>query len=146
MRRKRIKINSVGTASQKRKYASQLCHRLSEKLESGWNPWVEADADRCYRLFSDALVHYRNYTTKLLNDGVLRQSTHHDYMCFAHILEEWNDSRSLPIRYIYQFDRTFCVRFLDYISTSSVKILRALAIIIWHSCGRSALFWCSISI
>ena len=115
MRRKRIKINSVGSASQKRKYASQLCHRLSDKLESGWNPWVEADSDRGYKQFSDALIHYRNYTTKLLNDGVLRQSTYHDYMCFAHILEEWNESRYSPIRYVYQFDRTLCVRFLDYV-------------------------------
>ncbi len=115
MRRKRIKINSVGTAAQRRRYAAQVCHRLSEKLETGWNPWVEAEADRCYKRFSDVLIHYRNYTTKLLNDGVLRQSTCHDYMCFVHILEEWNENRRTPIQYVYQFDRDFCVRFLDYI-------------------------------
>lgn len=115
MRRKRIKINSVGTALQKRKYASMLCHRLTAKLESGWNPWVDAEADLCYKQFFDVLSHYRNYTTKLLNDGVLRQSTYHDYMCFAHILASWNENRRSPIRYIYQFDRDFCVRFLDYI-------------------------------
>lgn len=115
MRRKRIKINSVGNSVQRRRYAAQVCHRLSEKLETGWNPWVEAEADRCYKRFSDVLTHYRNYTTKLLNDGVLRQSTCHDYMCFLHILECWNENRRSPIRYIYQFDRDFCVRFLDYI-------------------------------
>lgn len=115
MRRKRIKINSVGTPSQRRKYANQLCHRLAEKLEAGWNPWVEAEADRCYKQFTDVLIHYRNYTTKLLNDGVLRQSTHHDYMCFAHILDEWNQNQAQPIRYVYQFDRALCVRFLDYV-------------------------------
>lgn len=115
MRRKRIKINSVGTPSQRRKYANQLCHRLAEKLEAGWNPWVEAEADRCYKQFTDVLIHYRNYTTKLLNDGVLRRSTHHDYMCFAHILDEWNQHQAQPIRYVYQFDRALCVRFLDYV-------------------------------
>lgn len=115
MRRKRIKINSVGTAGEKRRYAAQVCHRLSEKLEAGWNPWVEAEAGLCYKQFTDVLIHYRNATTKLLNDGVLRPSTHHDYMCFAHILEEWNSSQRVPIRYIYQFDRALCVRFLDYI-------------------------------
>lgn len=115
MRRKRIKINSIGTASQKRKYANQVCHRLAEKLESGWNPWVEAEADRCYKRFADVLSHYRNYTTKLLNDGVLRQSTYHDYMCFAHIIEDWNEHQRTPIMYVYQFDRAFCVRFLDYV-------------------------------
>ena len=46
-----------------------MCHRLSTKLEGGWNPWVDAEADRTYKLFSDAIQHYRNYVTKLLNDG-----------------------------------------------------------------------------
>lgn len=115
MRRKRIKINSVGNAAQKRRYASQICHRIASKLETGWNPWVEAEADYSYKLFSDALNHYRNYITKLLNDGVHRQSTHHGYMSSARIMEKWNDAELTPIRYIYQFDRTFCVRFLDYV-------------------------------
>ena len=115
MRRKRIKINSVGTDKEKKRYAAQLCHRLSMKLEGGWNPWVEAEAERTYKLFADALQHYRNYVTKLLNDGVHRMSTHHDCICFARILEDWNSNQKVPIRYIYQFDREFCVRFLDYI-------------------------------
>ena len=115
MRRKRIKINAVGTDKEKKRYAAQLCHRLSTKLEGGWNPWVEAEAERTYKLFGDALQHYRNYITKLLNDGVHRMSTHHDCICFARILEDWNSNQKVPIRYIYQFDREFCVRFLDYI-------------------------------
>lgn len=115
MRRKRIKINSVGNATQKKRYAAQVCHRLAEKLEAGWNPWVEAEADCCYKQFSDVLIHYRNYITKLLNDGVHRASTHHDYICFARIMEEWNDCQRVPIKYAYQFDRAFCVRFLDYV-------------------------------
>ena len=90
MRRKRIKINSVGTDKEKKRYAAQLCHRLSMKLKGGWNPWVEAEAERTYKLFGDVLQHYRNYVTKLLNDGVHRMSTHHDCICFARILEDWN--------------------------------------------------------
>ena len=115
MRRKRLKINSIGSDAQKRKYANQVCHRISSKLEAGWNPWVEAESDYCYKQFGDVLIHYRNYITKLLNDGVHRQSTHHDYTCFARILEDWNENQKIPIKYIYQFDRAFCVRFLDYI-------------------------------
>lgn len=115
MRRKRIKINSVGTASQKRRYATQVCHRLALQLESGWNPWVEASADGSYKLFTDALAHYRNHIEKLLADGVLRQSTIHGYMCSTRIMEKWNEQQKSPIRYAYQFDRTFCIRFLDYV-------------------------------
>ncbi len=115
LRRKRIKINYVGTHTERKRYASQVCHRLSAKLEAGWNPWIEAEADRSYKKFSDTLIHYRNYITKLLNDGVHRASTHHDYICFARIMEEWNENQRAPITYVYQFDRAFCVRFLDYV-------------------------------
>ena len=115
MRRKRIKINAVGTPTQRKKFATSLCHRLSSKLEAGWNPWVEAEAQQSYKLFSDVLSHYRNYIIKQHNDGILRASTVHGYMSSAHIMEEWNLIDHNPIRYAYQFDRTFCVRFLDYI-------------------------------
>lgn len=115
MRRKRIKINSVGTSAEKRRYAAQVCHRLSAKLETGWNPWVEAEADYSYKLFADALNQYRTYINKQLNDGVLRKSTIHGYMSSAGILERWNNESPAPIGYVYQFDRSFCVRFLDYV-------------------------------
>lgn len=145
MRRKRIKINSVGTASQKRQYAAQVCHRLSAKLEAGWNPWIEADADRSYKLFSDALIHYRNYITKLLNDGVHRASTHHDYICFARIMEEWNDNQRVSIRYVYQFDRAFCVRFLDYVYIERENSPRTRNNYLAFLRSFSA-FWCNICI
>lgn len=115
MRRKRIKINSVGTSAEKRRYAAQVCHRLSAKLETGWNPWVEAEADYSYKLFADALNQYRTYINKQLNDEVLRKSTIHGYMSSAGILERWNNESPAPIGYVYQFDRSFCVRFLDYV-------------------------------
>lgn len=114
MRRKRIKINSVGTPAERKRFASQLCHRLSTKLEAGWNPWVESEANGGYKLFSDVLIQYRNYIAKLQKDGVHRESTNHDYTCFARIMENWNEQQKVPIRYIYQFDQSFCVRFLDY--------------------------------
>lgn len=114
MRRKRIKINSVGTAAQKRNFASRVCHKLTCQLEAGWNPWMEAEADGCYKTIAAALAHYRSNLEKLLSDGVLRRSTIHGYLCFSRIMEQWAESQSTPIRYIYQFDRLFCIRFLDY--------------------------------
>ena len=105
MRRKRIKINNVGSVSQMKKFAAQLCARLSARLEKGWNPWIESNPDKTYRYFTDALDHYRNWITKMLNDGLLRKSTHHDYTCFARIMQRWNEQNRIPITYIYQFDR-----------------------------------------
>lgn len=115
MRRKRIKINSVGTATEKRRYATQVCHRIATKLEGGWNPWVEAEAQSSYKTFTDVMLHYRYYIEKLNEDGVLRKSTKHGYFCSAGIMERWNTTQPAKIQYIYQFDTAFCVRFLDYV-------------------------------
>lgn len=115
MHRKRIKINNIGSDSVKRKYAAQLCHRLSVKLESGWNPWIQPEASRAYHTLDDVLSHYRNYITKLYNDGIYRKATFDSYTSYLHILETWNSTQKVPIRYIYQFDHNLCMKFLDYV-------------------------------
>lgn len=115
LKRKRIKINNIGNDTAKKKYASQLCHRLSSRLESGWNPWIQPEASPSYHTLEDVFSHYRNYITKLFNDGIYRKSTYDDYSSSLNILSKWNDKQKVPIRYIYQFDRNFCMRFLDYV-------------------------------
>jgi integrase len=115
MRRKRIKINAVGSANERKRFGKALCHRLSEKLENGWNPWIEQEHAAGYKRFTDVLSHYRNYLAKLSADGILRSETYTGYLSKCNILEEWNADRHTPLLYIYQFDRGACTRFLDYI-------------------------------
>lgn len=43
MRRKKIKLNHIEKIGDRRRYADNLVKRLIPKLESGWNPWIEAD-------------------------------------------------------------------------------------------------------
>jgi hypothetical protein len=115
VRRKRIKINSVGSVGERKRYAKVLCHRISEKLEGGWNPWIEQENASGYKSFGDVVSHYRNYIAKLFGDGILREETYVGYLSKCNILEEWNAGQRLPLLYIYQFDRAACVRFLDYV-------------------------------
>lgn len=115
MRRKRIKINSVGTSTQKKRFAAQVCHKLAEKLENGWNPWIEAESSNAYKSFKEVLNLYRMFINRQLEEGVLRLSTIQGYQSSSRILEEWNEKQPNPITYIYQFDHQLCVRFLDYV-------------------------------
>lgn len=115
MCRKRIRINHVEKIVQRRKYADGLIKRLIEKLEKGWNPWIESENGKSYTTFEDACNHYRRYIQKLLNDGVLREDTHRSYCSQLRNIENWNKQRPSPITYIYQFDRYFISEFLDYV-------------------------------
>ena len=43
MRRKKIKLNFIKRANERRKYAKDYMIRISEKLSLGWNPWIEQE-------------------------------------------------------------------------------------------------------
>ena len=115
MRRKKIKLNHIEKVGERRKYADGLMRRLIVKLEKGWNPWIESENEKAYKTFKDACDHYRKYITKLFNDGVLREDTCRSYLSQLKNIEKWNDSRTIPINYIFQFNREFISDFLDYV-------------------------------
>ena len=114
-RRKRYKINFIGTVTKRKRYASQLITRLTTKLEQGWNPWIEAESSNSYHLFSDVCTNYIIYLTKMFNEDQLREKTFIDYNYRLQAVIKWNLTRKIPITYIYQLDRQFVQEFLDYI-------------------------------
>ena len=115
MRRKKIKINSIKTITQRKRYAATLIHKLTQKLESGWNPWIESENSRAYHTFGEVCEKYHQYITKLFDDGIYREETYVGYVSYLRNLQAWNDSRRVPITYIYQFDNFVCSEFLDHV-------------------------------
>lgn len=115
MKRKKIKLNHIEKIGERRRYADGLIKRLLVKLESGWNPWIEAENEKSYKTFAETCQHYRLHITKLLNDGLLREDTYRSYVSQLKNIEEWNTGKKTPIIYIYQFDRNFITDFLEEI-------------------------------
>ena len=58
---------------------------------------------------------YVRYIEKLTKNGTLKKKTSYDYMSRVRMLMEYNESRRIPIVYIYQFDQSYASDFLDYI-------------------------------
>lgn len=113
MRRKRIKINRIEGLLARRKYAKGVIARITEQLNRGWNPWIAKDTSTLLT-FSDGLTRYENYIEKMNADGLYRKETYAGYKSYVKILKEYVDKVN-PIYYMYQFDRNFCVKFLDYV-------------------------------
>ncbi|MDD4636815.1 MAG: site-specific integrase, partial [Bacteroidales bacterium] len=127
LKRKKIKVNFVkGSSAQKKKYISDLIKRLTAKLESGWNPWIEGENASAYRLFGDIVTLYKNYITKMFRDDVYREDTYVGYLSYCNNMVDYNNVRKPPITYIYQFDKEFCVRFLEevYVGRDNAAITR----------------------
>ncbi len=126
MRRKKIKLNFIKKANERRKYARDYMIRLSEKLSLGWNPWIEQEQGNAYLLFKDVTDKYRTYIYKMLKDGHYRPETLKSYSSYLHNMELYNSERKAPITYIYQFDKDFCVMLLEevYITRDNTAFTR----------------------
>lgn len=126
MRRKKIKLNHISKITDRRKYAKDYINRLAEKLALGWNPWIEKESGNAYLLFKDVIDNYRTFLNKMLRDGRYRQETLKSYSSYLHNMELFNEQKKVPITYIYQFDKDFCVMLLDevYITRDNTAFTR----------------------
>lgn len=115
MKRKKIRINFIDKVPERRRYGNALIRRVSEQLDRGWNPWIEADNAKAYHTFPDVCEHYKRYIAKLHEDGQYRQDTYNSYSSYLRNIELYNRGKKFPITYIYQFDREFVNDFLDHI-------------------------------
>jgi len=61
---KRLKLNHIKNAVQRRKSAYEMIKRLNIKLESGWNPFTEKEGKRAYLKINDAFDHYLKVITR----------------------------------------------------------------------------------
>lgn len=113
MRRKRIKTNRIKGITKRRQYAKEVINRLTEQLRRGWNPWIAKDAADLY-IFEEALGRYEAHIEKMLASGYFRKETYDGYKSYLKIMREFI-AKKRPTYYVYQFDRQFCVDFLDYI-------------------------------
>lgn len=113
MRRKRIKLNRIKGTINRRAYARQVIKRLNEQLKRGWNPWIAKDATNLVT-FEEALQRYVAHIEKMLASGYFRKETYDGYKSYIKIMREYIKTKR-PTYYCYQFDRSFCVDFLDYV-------------------------------
>lgn len=112
LRRKRIKTNRIKGVGKRRQYVKDAMKRIGAQLQQGWNPWIAKD-DSDLILFEEAMARYEAHIEKMLSSGYFRKDTYAGYKSYIKILREY--IRKNPIYYVYQFDRNFCVSFLDYV-------------------------------
>ena len=113
MRRKTVKLNRVKGVTNRRTYARRVIKRLTEQLNKGWNPWIANDTSDLI-VFNEVVERYEMHIEKMLASGYYRKETYDGYKSYVKIMREYI-SKKRPIYYVYQFDRSFCVDFLDYV-------------------------------
>lgn len=113
MHRKRIKLNRIQGAVKLKQYANEVIRRLTDQLSRGWNPWINKDVESLDAI-ADVFARYERHLEKMLSNGGFRKETYDGYKSNIKILREYIAKKN-HITYVYQFDRRFCVDFLDYV-------------------------------
>lgn len=113
LHRKRIKLNTIAQ-KQRKQYANELIRRLSDKLASGWNPFVEQLSSSDMMLVSDAFAEFKSYNERMFAEGTFRKQTYAAYKSYLVKLEDYTTNKN-KITYLYQFDTRYCNAILDYV-------------------------------
>lgn len=113
MRRKRIKTKKFAKMKNRRQYINGIIARLTDQLMHGWNPWISDNVAEL-ALFNDSLSAYESFVERMLSGGNFRKQTYARYKSNINVLREYATNIK-PIHYTYQYNKRFCVDFLDYI-------------------------------
>lgn len=72
LQRKRIKVNTVKGAKARKHYAYDLIARLTEKLTTGWNPFIEQMNTSEMRLITFCLDEFEKYNERMYEEYIVR--------------------------------------------------------------------------
>lgn len=114
MRRKKYMFGRY-SGSARAEMVKQKMLWLINELQSGWNPFVKARTTRDFTKWETALSRYKDYLTTSDRKGLLKHKTAYDYMSRVKNLEKFFAESDIHLTYIYEFDRSLCVEFLDYL-------------------------------
>ena len=89
--------------------AEALIEKLSMQLRQGWTPWESNKNIRGTNLFDEVLDKYLS-AVRLTS----RKSTLENYTSRVNVLREYIKGLAQPIKYAFQYDKTFVTDFLDW--------------------------------
>lgn len=115
MRRKKYMLSRYKTARARKEMAREKIMWIVEEVKNGWNPWVKARTTREFTPWATVLLRYKEYLLVADRKQLLKHKTVYDYLSRVKIFEQFLDESDTQLQYIYQFDRTLCVEFLDYL-------------------------------
>jgi len=115
MSRRKIKVNHIEKLATRRQYAEGLIKRLNVELEKGWNPFIEEQSSKSYSLLTKAIDEFLKLTRKKYAEKDIRKETIIAYESYMKILLEYIEVNKLQDMYVYNFNKDFILKFLDYI-------------------------------
>ncbi|MDU1904551.1 MAG: tyrosine-type recombinase/integrase [Dysgonomonas sp.] len=117
--KKRLRFEKIrkrqGSDSKARKFAKIYCSAINEKLESGWNPYIEGKKVKTFHKLLDAFKAFLNEKEIDMKNGVFRYDSMRSYCSHIDIFSKWLQREGLDGILVGGFTKEHANRYLDYI-------------------------------
>lgn len=115
MRRKKYMFGRWKSAKARKEMVKQKIEWIVSEIKNGWNPFVSARTTREFTNWGTVVGRYKEYLKAAGRKGLLKEKTAYDYQSRIKNFEQFMDETDTHLIYIYEFDRSLCVEFLDYL-------------------------------
>ena len=106
---KRIKLTRIKPISERKKYAKSLIQSINQKLYSGWNPFLEEEAEKGFHLLVDAIDIFFKRKSKELRPDSIRS-----YKSYVKYINDWLRDNDMLDTYVLTFNKSHAIKILDY--------------------------------
>lgn len=115
MHRKKYMFGRWKSAKARKEMVKQKIEWIVSEIKNGWNPFVKARTTREFTNWETVMGRYKEYLLASGRKGLLKEKTAYDYQSRIKNFEQFLDETDTHLTYIYEFDRSLCVEFLDYL-------------------------------
>jgi len=98
-----------------RKYAQICCDSINDKLESGWNPYLEAKSVKSFHKLSDAIKSFQTEKKMDEKNKIFREQSTTTYDSFIRIFLEWLKTTNRENIYVGGFTKAIALEYLDHV-------------------------------
>lgn len=119
LEKKRIRFERIrqrlGTDAAARKHAAKYCKAITEKLESGWNPYIEGNKSKAFHKLVDAFGVFLREKELDMKNGVFRNDSMRSYTSQSKMFISWLKSKSQENIYVGSFTQSMAQEYLDHV-------------------------------
>lgn len=115
MVRKKIKLNHIISAKERKRYGQRLAFEINTKLYDGWNPFVD-ESSSSSKVILKAVECFLSEKEKTLRKDSMRS-----YRSFSKMFLEWCDSTNMSSCYCFEFDKIHAERLMFSIENKGVS-------------------------
>ena len=100
-----------------RRHAKLYCNAINEKLESGWNPYIEGKNAKSFHKLTEAFHLFIKEKELDLKNGVFSHDSMRTYRSQIEMLYGWLVKNNRETLYVGSFSKELAQQYLDYVYT-----------------------------